>query len=71
VLKVKLKRIKMAKRSDRKTIDKVFVLLGVVTTVMLLAAGAIAWRGYTFATDSRLIMATRPKLTQMGLLDAT
>lgn len=41
----------ISKKEQRRVIDKVFILLGVVTMVVLLAAGAIAWRGYTFATD--------------------
>ena len=39
-------------RSDRKTIDKVFVLLGVVVTVVLLVIGALAWHAYDFAKSS-------------------
>jgi hypothetical protein len=39
-------------KSHRKIIDKVFVLLGVVTTVVLLAIGGLAWWGYNFATTS-------------------
>jgi hypothetical protein len=39
-------------KSDRKTIDKVFVLLGVAMTVVLLVVGALAWRAYSFATSS-------------------
>ena len=39
-------------KADRKTIDKVFVLLGTAATVMLLVAGSLAWYGYRFATDS-------------------
>ena len=40
----------VTKRDQRLIIDKVFILLGVVTMLVLLIAGAIAWRGYTFAT---------------------
>lgn len=40
----------ISKQDQRRVIDKVFIWLGVVTMVVLLAAGAIAWRGYTFAT---------------------
>jgi hypothetical protein len=42
----------MAKKSDRKTIDKVFLLLGVVSTAVLLTVGGLAWWGYNFATTS-------------------
>jgi hypothetical protein len=38
------------KSSDRKTIDKVFVLLGAAATVLLLVIGGLAWYGYSFAT---------------------
>ncbi len=37
-------------KSDRKTIDKVFILLGSAMTVVLLVAGALGWYGYHFAT---------------------
>lgn len=37
--------------SERKAIDKVFILLGVVATVALLFAGALGWYGYRFATN--------------------
>jgi hypothetical protein len=39
-------------KSQRKTIDKVFILLGVVSTAVLLAIGGLAWWGYNFATTS-------------------
>ncbi|HSX23615.1 MAG TPA: hypothetical protein VLE74_00755 [Candidatus Saccharimonadales bacterium] len=39
-------------KSERKAIDKVFILLGVGATVMLLVAGGMAWYGYRFATNS-------------------
>jgi hypothetical protein len=42
----------MVKKSDRKTIDKVFVLLGLVSTVVLVVIGGLAWYGYNFATTS-------------------
>lgn len=42
----------MAKKSDRKTIDKVFVLLGAAMTVVLLVVGGLSWYAYTFATTS-------------------
>ena len=41
----------MAKR-DRKTIDKVFILLGLVATVVLLVIGGLSWKAYSFATTS-------------------
>ncbi len=37
--------------SDRKTIDKVFVLLGSAAVVLLLVIGSLAWYGYSFATN--------------------
>ena len=39
------------KSSDRKTIDKVFVLLGAAATILLLVIGSLAWYGYSFATN--------------------
>lgn len=39
-------------KSDRKTIDKVFVLLGAAMTVTLLVVGGLSWYAYTFATNS-------------------
>ena len=39
-------------KSQRKTIDKVFILLGIVTTAVFLAIGGLAWWGYNFATSS-------------------
>lgn len=39
-------------KSERKAVDKVFILLGIAATVMLLVAGSMAWYGYTFATNS-------------------
>ena len=36
-------------KTDRKTIDKVFVLLGTVATLVLLAIGSISWTAYRFA----------------------
>ncbi len=43
----------MAKRSksDRKTIDKVFVLLGIAATALLIVIGSLSWYGYKFATN--------------------
>lgn len=40
----------MVKNTERKAIDKVFVLLGVAMTVVLLAIGGLAWYGYSFAS---------------------
>jgi hypothetical protein len=39
-------------KSDRKTIDKVFVLLGAAMVVVLLVVGALAWHAYDFAKFS-------------------
>lgn len=41
----------ITKKEQRRVIDKVFILLGVATLMVLLAAGGIAWKGYSFATD--------------------
>lgn len=41
----------ITKKEQRRVIDKVFILLGIATMVVLLAAGGIAWKGYTFATN--------------------
>ncbi len=42
----------MAKKSnDRQTIDKVFVLLGVVMMLVLLVVGILAWQAYKFADN--------------------
>ena len=42
----------MAKKSnDRATIDKVFVLLGVVMMLVLLVVGILAWQAYKFADN--------------------
>ncbi|MEO5949481.1 MAG: hypothetical protein ABIP74_03685 [Candidatus Saccharimonas sp.] len=38
-------------KTEKRAIDKVFVSLGVVATVALLIVGALAWYGYSFATD--------------------
>src|SRR5665213_221136 len=38
-------------KSQRKTIDKVFILLGVVTIAVFIAIGGLAWWGYHFATN--------------------
>lgn len=42
---------KKAASSDRRVIDKVFVLLGTVATLVLLVIGGLAWYGYSFATN--------------------
>ena len=39
-------------RSDRKVIDKVFILLGVALTAVLLVVGSLAWYAYRFADKS-------------------
>ncbi|HET7827855.1 MAG TPA: hypothetical protein VFK97_03240 [Candidatus Saccharimonadales bacterium] len=39
-------------RSDRKTIDKVFILLGVAVTLVLLAVGCLAWYAGDFAKNT-------------------
>jgi hypothetical protein len=36
--------------TERKAIDKVFILLGVMATIALLGASAVGWWGYRFAT---------------------
>lgn len=36
--------------SERKAIDKVFISLGLIVTVVLLVAGGLSWYGYRFAT---------------------
>lgn len=38
-------------KSQRKTIDKVFILLGLATTAVFIVIGAMAWWGYHFATN--------------------
>jgi len=37
--------------TERKAIDKVFILLGVVATLALLGASLLGWYGYHFATN--------------------
>lgn len=39
-------------KSDRKTIDKVFVLLGLAMALALIAVGGIAWKASSFAYSS-------------------
>ncbi len=36
---------------ERKAIDKVFILLGIATTVVLVVVGCLMWYGYKFATN--------------------
>lgn len=40
----------MAKNTERKAIDKVFILLGTAATLVLVFAGALLWYGYSFAS---------------------
>ncbi len=53
----------ITKKEQRRVIDKVFILLGVVTMVVLLAAGGIAWKGYSFATDQVRTELSSQKIT--------
>ena len=39
-------------KSDRKTIDKVFILLGAAMVVVLLVVGSLAWYANNFAKSS-------------------
>lgn len=39
-------------KSDRKTIDKVFVLLGAAMVAVLVVVGGLSWYAYHFATSS-------------------
>jgi hypothetical protein len=41
----------MAKNTERKAVDKVFILLGSAMTAVLLVIGVLAWYGHTFASD--------------------
>ena len=41
---------KSTKNTERKAIDKVFILLGSGAVVVLAVAGAVLWYGYNFAT---------------------
>ncbi len=41
----------MAKNTERRAVDKVFILLGVMATLVLLVAGGLGWYGYHFATN--------------------
>jgi hypothetical protein len=38
-------------KSDRKTIDKVFILLGTALATVLITIGGLLWYGYNVATD--------------------
>jgi hypothetical protein len=38
-------------KTQRKIIDKVFIMLGVSTTVLLLAVSGLAWWGFSFTTQ--------------------
>lgn len=40
----------MSKKSERRAIDKVFIMLGTAMAVVLVVIGALAWYGYSFAT---------------------
>lgn len=40
----------ISKKDQRLVIDKIFILLGVAITGVLLAVGLVAWQGYKFAT---------------------
>lgn len=42
----------MSKTTERKAVDKVFILLGTAMTVFLLVVGGLAWYGFNFATNS-------------------
>jgi len=53
----------ISKKEQRSVIDKVFILLGVVTLLVLLAAGGIAWKGYSFATDQVKTELSAQKIT--------
>lgn len=41
----------MSAKSERKAVDKVFILLGLAATAVLLVAGGFAWYGYNFAAN--------------------
>jgi hypothetical protein len=49
-------------RTERKAIDKVFILLGIAATVVLVVIGSLAWHGYRFATESVTNELTRQKI---------
>ena len=52
MLMVKVKKNPNMAKTDRKTIDKVFVLLGIAAVLVLLAIGGIAWKASSFAKSS-------------------
>lgn len=39
-------------KTERKAIDKVFIMLGLISTAVLLVIGGLAWWGYNFAATS-------------------
>ncbi len=41
----------MSKKTERRAIDKVFILLGSASTAALLVIGGLAWYGHQFATN--------------------
>lgn len=41
----------MTAKTERKAVDKVFILLGVAVTAVLLVVGALTWYGYSFASS--------------------
>jgi len=41
----------VTKKEQRKTIDRIFIWLGIIMMLVFIAAGSIAWKGYVFATD--------------------
>lgn len=53
----------MAKRDERKIIDKIFVFLGVVATLALLAIGSVAWWASAFITGQVTSELTAQKIT--------
>lgn len=40
----------MSAKSERKAVDKVFILLGAAVTLVLVVVGLLTWYGYSFAT---------------------
>jgi len=47
-----LKKEQTMAKSDRRIIDKVFILLGVAITTVLIVVGSLSWYAYRFATNS-------------------
>lgn len=41
----------VSRKEQRHIIDKTFVMLGVVVMIVLIVAGGIAWKGYSFITN--------------------